>query len=178
VVVPPEFELSNRSIFCVSVNRRLAECKRGGTSISLLLMRIDQIDQIFSEHGPRAVLELRAALCRMLAAFSREMDDRCQFDDKTFAILLPNTTNESVRKVGERLREGVEGCQMQFNGKKWQLTASVGVVNTAGSDSGMEFLNRGEEAVQAASESGGNATYLADESGATRISSPKSPFSV
>jgi len=52
------------------------------------------------------------------------------------------------------------------------------VVNTEGSASGMDLMNRGEQAVQAASASGGNAIYLADESGVARISSPKSPFSV
>jgi len=174
IVIPPEFDLSNRSIFCVSVNRRLAECKRGGASISLLLLQIDQSDQIGKEHGPKAVMELRAALCRMLAALSRDMDDRCEFDAKTFAILLPDTTNESVRRIGERLRAGVAGCQMQFGNKKWDLTASVGVVNTDGSDSGMEFMNRGEKAVRAASSFGGNATFLADRTGVTRITNPDS----
>jgi len=178
VTIPAEFELSNRSIFCVSANRRLAEFKRGGAAVSLLLLRIDQIDQINREHGKRAVMELRAALCRMLAAFSRDMDDRCEFDAKTFAILLPDTTLESVKRIGERLRTGVAQCQMQFGEKKWDLTASVGVVNTEGCASGMDLMNRGEKAVQAASASGGNAIYLADESGVSRISSPKSPFSV
>jgi len=174
IVIPPEFELSNRSIFCGSVNRRLAECKRGGAGISLLLLRIDQTDPIRKEHGPRAVMELRAALCRMLAAFSREMDDRCEFDSKTFAILLPDTTDESVRAIGERLRAGVAQCQMQFGGKTWKLTASVGVVNTHGGDSGMELMNRGEQAVQAASDYGGDVTYLADSSGVTRITNANS----
>jgi len=178
VTIPPEFELSNRSIFCVSVNRRFAEFKRGGAAVSLLLMRIDQTEQINSEHGTRAVMELRAALCQMLAAFSRDMDDRCEFDAKTYAILLPDTTLESVKLVGERLRAGVAQCHMQFGKKQWDLTASVGVVNTESSDSGMELINRGEKAVQAASASGGNAIYLSDESGVSKVSNFKSPFSV
>lgn len=176
VVVPPEFELSNRSIFCTSVNQRLAEFNRGGAEISLLLLQIDQSDKIRSQHGDRAAQELRAAVCRMLAAFTRDMDYRCEFDAKTYGILLPSANVANLRAIGERLREGVAGCQMQFSGKKWNLTASVGVVHADMGGSGMDLISRVEKAVQTASRHGGNATYIAEKSGVTRVTpSPQQP---
>ncbi|NOY43635.1 MAG: diguanylate cyclase [Planctomycetes bacterium] len=169
VEIPPEFELSNRSIFCVNVNRRITEWQRGGPPISLLLLRIDQTNAIANQHGQLAVSQLRAALCRLLAAFSRDMDDRCEFDANTYAILVPDSDSKSIGKIGERLRAGVADSQMQFGNQQWKLTASVGVAHTGSDDSGMELMRRGELAVRAASDQGGNATYLADRSDVTRV---------
>jgi diguanylate cyclase (GGDEF)-like protein len=169
MVIPPEFELSNRSIFCTNVNRRITEWQRGGPSISLLLLRIDQANDITNQHGESATFQLHAALCRLLAAFTREMDDRCEFDANTYAILLPDSYRKNLSEIGERLRMGVSECQMQFGSRQWKLTASVGISSTDVGDSGMELMRRGELAVQAASDQGGNTTYLADGSGVTRV---------
>ncbi len=169
IEIPPEFELSNRSIFCVNVNRRITEWQRGGPPISLLLLRIDQTDAIAKQHGQLAVSQLRAALCRLLAAFSRGMDDRCEFDTDTYAILVPGSDSKSIGKIGERLRSGVADSQMQFGNQQWKLTASVGVAHTGSDDSGMELMRRGEMALRAARDHGGNATCLADRSGVTRV---------
>ena len=167
--IPPEYELSNRSIFCVNVNRRITEWQRGGAPISLLLMRIDQADAIAQEHGQLAAAQLKAALCRLLKAFSRDMDDRCEFDSNTYAILVPNSDSSNISKIGERLRNGVAESQMQFGKKQWKLTASVGVAHTDSGDSGMELMRRGEEAVNKSSNKGGNVTYLADRVGISRV---------
>ena len=171
ITIPPEFELSNRSIFCVNVNRRLTEWQRGGPSISLLLLQIDQTDEIANQHGQAAIFQLRSALCRLLAAFSRDMDDRCEFNAKTFAILVPGSNSKNIGAIGERLRKGVAECQMQLAGKEWNLTASIGVAHTDSGDSGMELMRRGELAVKEASKQGGNSTYLANRAGVVRVGS-------
>jgi len=176
MVIPSEFGLSNRSIFCVNVNRRITEWQRGGPSISLLLLRIDQTDDIANQYGENAVFRLRAALCRLLAAFTREMDDRCEFDANTFAILLPDSNRKSLGEIGERLRVGVSECQMQFDSQPWKLTASVGISCADVGDSGMELMRRGELAVKAASDQGGNVTCLADCSSVTRITAERAPL--
>jgi diguanylate cyclase len=167
--IPPDFELSNRSIFCINVNRRITEWQRGGPPISLLLLRIDQTNDIVKKHGQAADNQLRSALCQLLKAFSRDMDDRCEFDANTYAILVPNSDHNSIGKIGERLRKGVAESQMKFGDKLWNLTASIGVVHTDSGDSGMELMRRGEQAVNAATQHNGNATYLADRSGITRV---------
>ena len=160
---PPEYlELSNRSIFCANVNRRIAEAQRGGPQITVLLIYIDQTEEILKKHGPAAVAHLKEMMSRLLAAFTRNMDERCEYGDEIFAVLLPATTASSAQRIGERLRAGVAGCFMQWNDDRYALTASIGVTNTAGGDSGMELLRRGEVALQTAAEQGGNAAFFAE----------------
>jgi diguanylate cyclase (GGDEF)-like protein len=157
-------ELTGRSVFFGNVKRRLAEWHRGGPQISVLLIRVDQHSALVARFGGQAQAFLRGVIGRLLEAASRDMDERCEFDDQTYAILLPATDNETAVHVAERLRSQVIECKIRIGKELWELSPSIGVACCAGNDGAMELLQRAAVALGTADKFGGNAIYLADAS--------------
>jgi diguanylate cyclase (GGDEF)-like protein len=155
-------ELSGRSVFVSNVKRRLGEWHRGGEKVSVILLRVDQYAMLVERFGAHAQGFMRGVMGKLLEAASRDMDERCEFDDQTFAVLLPGADNETAVHVAERLRSQVSECKIRINKELWELSASIGVACCMEGDGAMEILKRAAIAIGAADRLGGNAIYLGD----------------
>ena len=67
----------------------------------------------------------------MLEAVTRDMDERCEFQDGIFAILLPGVDEANALAVAERLQSQVRQCKVRMGDGLWNITASIGLANSA-----------------------------------------------
>ena len=89
-------------------------------------MRVDQMDDLVEKFGEQGRDFLRQVLGRLLEAATREMDERCEFEDGLFAMILPGADKSNALAVAERLRFQVRQCKVRMGRDLWDLTASIG----------------------------------------------------
>ena len=163
-VVPPDEsdpDLSGRSLFAANLNRRLAEWKRGGSSLSVAVVRVDQMEELVGRFGQQGQSFLRQVLSRLLEAATRDMDERCEFEDGLYALLLPGTDETSALAVADRLRSQIRQCKVRMGRDLWDLTASIGVANCSVAERVMDIMMTAEGALRTAVDAGGDRVSVA-----------------
>ena len=139
------------------------EWKRGGPPVSVAVLQVDRMDDLVARFGAHAQGFLRQVLGRLLEAATRDMDERCEFEDGLFAILLPNTDDESAFAVADRLRSQVRQCKVRMGDDLWDLTASIGVAHCTSASRVMDLMQSAESAMKQASRQGGDAICVGEE---------------
>lgn len=155
-------ELSGRSLFAANLSRRLAEWKRGGASVSVALLRVDQLDGLVNRFGDRAQAFIRQVMGRLLEATTREMDERCEFEDGLFALILPATDEATAVAIADRLCAQVRQCKIRIGSDLWSLTTSIGVTHCSVTTRVMDIILSAEAAMLAAAERGGDAVRIGE----------------
>jgi diguanylate cyclase (GGDEF)-like protein len=148
--------LSGRSLFAANLNRRLAEWKRGGSSVSVAVLRVDQIDALVGRFGEKGQAFLRQVLGRLMEATTRDMDERSEFEDGLFALLLPGTDEPNALAVADRLCAQVRQCKVRMGSDLWDLTASIGIAHCSSTARVMDIMLSAEAAMRQVAERGGD----------------------
>lgn len=154
--------LSGRSLFAANLNRRLAEWKRGGPPVSVVVLQVDRMEDLVDRFGVHAQGFLRQVLGRLLEAATRDMDERCEFDDGLFAILLPGTDEASALAVADRLRSQVRQCKIRVGEQLWDLTASIGVSHCTTAARVMDLMLSAEAAMKESAKHGGDVVSIGE----------------
>jgi len=151
-----EADLSGRSLFAATLNRRLSEWKRGGPSVSVAVVRVDQMDELVSRFGEEAEKFLRQVLSRLLEAATRDMDERCEFENGVFALVLPGTDEASAMAVASRLCSQLRQCKVRMGTDLWDLTGSIGMAHCTVAARVMDIMLSAEGALRTAAQGGGD----------------------
>ena len=77
----------------------------------MAVMRVDQMDELVGRFGEKGQAFLRQVMGRLMEATTRDMDERCEFEDGLFALILPGTDEANALAVADRLC--VPGSPMQ-----------------------------------------------------------------
>ena len=154
--------LSGRSLFLANLQRRLAEWKRGGPVASVFILKIDQSQQLTARFGASAESFLRQVLSRMLEAVTRDMDERCEFQEGIFAILLPGVDESNALAVAERLQSQVRQCKVRMGDGLWNITASIGVAPSSAGPGVVEVMRSAEAAMKQAAKGGGDSICVGE----------------
>jgi diguanylate cyclase (GGDEF)-like protein len=152
--------LSGRSLFAANLNRRLAEWKRGGPAVSVAVLRVDQMEDLITRFGEKGHNFLRQVMGRLLEAATRDMDERCEFEDGLFALLMPGTDEANAVAVADRLRSQVRQCKVRMGADLWDLTASIGLAHCSVASRVMDIMLCAEAAME---EVGGDAVHLGEQ---------------
>jgi diguanylate cyclase len=159
---PAEAALSGRSLFAANLSRRLSEWKRGGASVSVAVLRVDQMEQLVERFGEKAQAFIRQVMGRLMEATTRDMDERCEFEDGLFALILPGTDEANALAVADRLCAQVRQCKMRMGSNLWNITASIGVTHCSVSTRVMDIILSAEAAMLAAGERGGDSVRVGE----------------
>ena len=148
--------LPNRTAFCEETHRRLSEAQLHGTQLSVMMIKLDNLQSLVAEHGPQlANLALRTCT-QFLSAAMREMDLVARCNNEVFGVVLPGTPLMHAAGASERLRTAIEHCPLQLMNRQIRFTVSIGVAESRTGDDMILFLTRAEAAQQAAAAVGGN----------------------
>ncbi len=154
--------LSGRSLFMANLSRRMADGKRGGPAVSVAIVKVDQLEALVQRFGPPARGFVNQVLSRLLEAATREMDERCEFEDGVFAILLPGTDEVNALAVAERLGSQVRQCKVRIGADLWDLTASIGIVHSTTAFRVMDLMLSAESAMKRAAKQGGDSICIGE----------------
>jgi diguanylate cyclase (GGDEF)-like protein len=145
------------------LNRRLSEWKRGGPVVSVAVLQVDQMEELLTRFGEKGQTFLRQVMGRLLEAATRDMDERCEFEDGLFALILPGTDESNALAVAERLRSQVRQCKVRMGNDLWDLTASIGLAHCTVAARVMDIMLSAEAAMKAAAKQGGDSVRIGQQ---------------
>lgn len=156
--------LGNRHQFNDLFPLMLANAKRQGSPLALVLMDIDLFKRVNDQHGHLtgdACLEVFAE--RMRQVFRRDNDILLRMGGEEFAVLMPGTDLEHAQQMAEQFRACIADNPLQAREHSLNLTTSLGVGTfEAARDSSSEaFFQRIDSALFQAKADGRNRLVLA-----------------
>ena len=157
--------VSDRASFQNNIQKRIAEWRRGGSTLSVLLVEVDKYDAILESYGDKAREVVLRAAAQFLKATMREMDDVARYDDHVFGLLLPGAELTEASLVAERLRSAIACCTLPLDDEKITFTVSLGSTQATDDDTEDLLLARAKTSLEAAKSAGGNCSYAATAAG-------------
>jgi diguanylate cyclase len=154
--------LSARDSLMEDLERRLAQWRRGGAELAMILVEIDSFDRLLSVFGQSAGDTMLKATSQFLKAAMRDMDHVARWDQRRFALLLPGATRSDASGVAERLRNAIESCKLPTAGGVMQFTISVGITQLMKDDTSESVIERVDQLVSEALAQGGNRSLIAE----------------
>ncbi len=155
-------ELFGRTAFCQHVRSRMAEWKRGGPTVTLVLIELDHFESFSQIYGPKIRNVAMASLARLIFAYVREMDPVARFSASGLAFLLPKAQLFDAVRVAQRIREAVNQVAISAGNTKVGFTASIGLVEASCADDMAALFRKAEMALDACRQRGGNGILYHD----------------
>ncbi|HEH9428271.1 TPA: membrane-associated sensor domain-containing protein [Aeromonas sobria] len=157
--------VANRRHFNIELERALAHSQENGAPLSLILIDVDYFKR-FNDHyghqvGDMCLKEVAQALKRSVRTPS---DLVARYGGEEFVLLLPNTDSEAATAVAQRLQDGLASLQLEHLASDvapW-VTVSQGIASIVSGEGANQLLERADQALYRAKESGRNQFCVAD----------------
>jgi diguanylate cyclase (GGDEF)-like protein len=126
-----------------------------GNPCAVLLIDIDHFKNINDTLGHQAGDQCLRTVGALIARNIRGMDRAGRIGGEEFVIMMPDTTSEMARNVGERLRSAIESADIKRTDGE-PVTASIGIAVASVSDTVDSLLARADRALYQAKRQGRN----------------------
>jgi diguanylate cyclase (GGDEF)-like protein len=178
VLTDPLTGCLNRRGLEQALAREIARSTRAGSDLSLLAIDLDHFKNVNDSLGHIAGDVVLRDFGALLVQTARAGDMVARTGGEEFTILLPDTDPSGAYRAGVRLCDSVRAHPFMVNGKRLQLTISVGVVSSAvlGHDVvAVNLKERADEALYAAKRSGRDRVRVWNEELVRLDDSPDGP---
>lgn len=136
---------------------------------STIMVDIDKFKTINDTFGHRAGDQVLSKVCEVIIKNIRQDDAIGRYGGEEFIIVLPNTGIEEAKNIAERIRVKIDEAKVM--GDKRPVTVSLGVANYPNHTTTYEeLIEKTDQALYAAKNSGRNATRVWDEAYGSKIS--------
>lgn len=157
----PLTETGNRIAMDQTLQREIDMARRHLSPLSLLMLDIDHFKKINDTHGHAAGDIVLRAVADSIKSQLRNVDMVFRFGGEEFLILLSNTGRDAAGMVGERLRRAAEAQDYWADGKRIELTVSLGCSTLLAAESAESLLRRADNALYVAKREGRNRLAMA-----------------
>ena len=145
--------------FVPCLARRIAEWKRGGTTLTVVLLRLD--NPCDSDSHDAALSPTRRAL-QMARACSREMDGVTRWLSDGVALLLPGSSLSDAKNICRRLKNSASAQPPDGGDTITPLSFCVGIAEGIEGNDSRRVLERAWLALEAARTVGHGNTFIHD----------------
>ncbi|WP_338477185.1 GGDEF domain-containing protein [Pseudomonas khavaziana] len=151
--------LKNRRAFFEHAQLLYTQCRQNQQPLCALMLDMDHFKYINDTYGHQAGDQVLRQVGGVISASFRQADVSGRLGGEEFAVLLPNTSLETARTIGEQLIESIAG----LNAEPVQgLTASLGVALTQGNEQDLhDLMNDADQALYRAKSLGRNQVVVA-----------------
>ncbi|MEE4377155.1 MAG: EAL domain-containing protein [Candidatus Competibacteraceae bacterium] len=151
--------LFNRREFERRLRRLLEQARLENTNHALCYLDLDQFKVINDTCGHMAGDELLRQIGRLLQARTRKMDTLARLGGDEFGVLMESCVLDQAKRVANGLREAVESFRFEWQGKRFNVGVSIGLVP----------ISDNSESITGVLRSADSACYTAKEKGRNRI---------
>lgn len=151
----------NRRLFMSALENEFYRSRRYQTSMSLILVDLDDFKEINDKHGHQHGDQVLKTVADVIRKGSREADIPARFGGEEFAIITPETEVSQSRRLAERLRKDIA---------EFGFTASFGIASYPNKLSRFpdDLIHMADKALYAAKHRGKNQVICAGD-GKTEI---------
>ena len=162
--------LPNRRFAMARLEEAWTNSKRGGRSLSVVMIDIDHFKRVNDQFGHQAGDAVLRAVAKTLKRHARKSDHLCRLGGEEFVLIAVNADVTAAEAGAERLRAAVESTPIHVTGFDGQVTISLGVAEIA------ESMDRVDDLMRAADQ----AVYLAKDEGrnCVRVWQPPGPRAI
>jgi diguanylate cyclase (GGDEF)-like protein len=119
--------LTNHRTFQVRLDDHLAQARRYGKKLSLILCDIDHFKSVNDTHGhPMGDVVLKG-VAKTLQKEARATDIVARYGGEEFAVVMPETDAAGALVIAERIRERVKALVFETTQGQLKVTLSLGV---------------------------------------------------
>ena len=152
-------KLPNRRALAQRFLQEVQRARRHHKAIAFLMVDLDHFKQVNDSYGHLNGDAVLAELASILTAGARESDVCARYGGEEFGIILHETTDSGALTLAERIRAKVAAATFPGGLK---LTISIGVAATAEPALFTSLIERADQALYAAKQSGRNQVRVAD----------------
>lgn len=149
-------ELPNRRGFEMLANQAIQEARRSQSTLCALLFDLDDFKQLNDNHGHLAGDAVLRGFAQHLQQSLRQSDIVCRWGGEEFILLLKDTTLESARQLGEKIRQQTESSAFEFAGQMLHTSTSIGLAALHDDDDLQALIARADRALYRAKQAGRN----------------------
>lgn len=150
-------QLYNRRFFFDLGNKIFENAKRRNLELTTALLDIDKFKDVNDKHGHEAGDIALKHVAGLLTGNFRSGDVVARYGGEEFVILAINLDRKQTNKVFDRIRELIKAQEIEVDGKKIELTVSIGATT--------RIFNTLEETIKRADE----LLYQAKQAGRDRV---------
>ena len=123
----------NSREFKVQLDQRIAACRRGDLSESILLyIAVNGLDRIRSECGYNAVDRCLLKISMRLRRELNKSDLLARVSDNNFSVLLSENREEKYIVVAKLLHDAVSQTSFKWKGRSYKLESAIGLTKVHG----------------------------------------------
>lgn len=149
--------LPNRRAFSETARAEIRRTRRQAKPLSVLLLDIDHFKNINDSHGHAEGDLVLRFVGGLLSDAARGTGNCSRWGGEEFVLLLPNVDGSAALDAAEGLRTRIEALPIQgAKGRRIRVTASIGVTCLSPLDNLERFLERADQAMYEAKETGRN----------------------
>ncbi len=163
--------LPNRQTFQMRLAEESARAdpRRGGHSLSVLFVDIDDFRQINDTYGSQSGDVALRDIAALLKRQARAYDVVAYYGDDEFALILPETDIDGALEVAARIHERIAGLTVVHEAASFRLSISIGTAMAPmHGDSAPEVIRAAYRAVHAAKTAGKNRSIAANDPSITK----------
>ncbi len=150
-------QVYNKRYFMEFLDREMARCARYARPLALVMFDLDHFKKVNDEFGHLAgdfVLKKSAEMIQK--KHIRKEECFARYGGEEFAILLPDTAADRGVILAEKIRQGLEEMQFEFEQNTIPVTVSMGVTQMNKGDTQESFIIRADEKLYAGKQAGRN----------------------
>lgn len=151
--------LEGRPAFEARLGQEVSRCRRMTSTLSILLIDVDQMDQVNNASGREAGDQLLAQIAEKVKETLRTSDIVFRYGGDELSAILPESDSGSAYLAAERVRDAVKQLLPELGG----VSVSIGIAELAAGRTIEELQAKAEIALFRAKESGGDRSWRADD---------------
>lgn len=149
--------LLNRRAYLDTTEQEVRRAHRYGQSLSMLMLDVDHFKRINDRYGHPAGDEVLRQIAQTCCKHLRDEDITGRLGGEEFAITLIQAPLRSAMVVAERLRKAIEALVIEHEGRKIQVTVSIGATEYGPATGEIgRLISRADELLYQAKASGRN----------------------
>lgn len=146
----------NRLALDNTLLREVELAKRHGSSLSLLILDLDNFKEVNDSHGHKTGDAVLQRVASELAAVNRQTDLSFRYGGEEFVVLLNKTDLDGAVVIAERIRSAIEDANVKVGNKELKVTVSIGASSLKPNDNRDRLFQRADKALYQAKKAGKN----------------------
>lgn len=142
--------------------REVARARRNNNRLVLAMLDVDHFKQVNDAHGHDAGDKLLVHLSTVIRSALRESDVLVRYGGEEFLLILSDADLRGARFVVDRLRQVIAKAPLHYEGRRIEVTVSVGVAQLKEGENGQSLVLRADHALYEAKRAGRNCVREAD----------------
>lgn len=144
--------LRNRGYFYSKVNYEMKRAKRRRTSLSMLMIDVDNFKLVNDNYGHITGDKVLRQIAHSFVKKLGRRDIIARWGGEEFAVILPETSPELSYRIAEAIRHEIEACQQFHSICQGRVTISIGSATISSPMSVDDFVKMADRALYKAKE--------------------------